>query len=414
MAGTGTTLDTDTGPFSSAMAGNFIYISGGTNFVAGFYWIASVVSSTRVTLDRNATNGSGASSGAGKVGGAQSDLSLVASSVVAGNTVWLKAGTHSVTSSLTFPDSVATAFLPITYEGYTTTHGDATVPVASIDGGNGTFDLVYVGNGSTSTYGYYNFHYIDFTNVSHASGYEACYTRCRENTFYRCRFGDCGGHAFYCPTYWNNLIGCEAYDWAGASTSYGFYSYAWTRIINCYAHDPASTAYGFAVSTAGELWNCIADGCYMGCRVYSTSTYNICPIVDCIFYGCTYGLYTSADNAGVYMRNCIAHSCSTGYSLQGEKWFLNGLAAYNCTTDISTTSAQEVHYLAPSSVISLSYDPFVNASGGDFRLNQRDSAILNDGEGKNYIMDGSETSWSMNRDYGPTQRRHRRVLIGSS
>jgi hypothetical protein len=54
--------------FVAGDVGNGVYISGGTNFTTGIYYIQSVASGS-ATLDRNCTTGSSASGGSGRLGG---------------------------------------------------------------------------------------------------------------------------------------------------------------------------------------------------------------------------------------------------------------------------------------------------------------------------------------------------------
>lgn len=69
-----TTLTSVTGGFTSAMIGERIIISGGTNFAPGrwngTYFITGVTNSNTVTLDRNPTNGGNATGGTANVGSA--------------------------------------------------------------------------------------------------------------------------------------------------------------------------------------------------------------------------------------------------------------------------------------------------------------------------------------------------------
>lgn len=101
-----TTLTSATGGFTTAMIGNAIRITGGTNFTAGYYWITARTDTNTVTLDRNPTNGSNATGGTAKVGGAFANLSNLstgatpASQLSAGNTIWLRgSGTDNPTAN---------------------------------------------------------------------------------------------------------------------------------------------------------------------------------------------------------------------------------------------------------------------------------------------------------------------------
>jgi hypothetical protein len=91
---TGTsTLTSATGGFTSAMIGNAVQISSGTNFTAGEYFIIAYASSNSVTLDRTPVGVSSGSAGHGKIGGAWADfwtnVGYTNSYTVPGNTIYV-------------------------------------------------------------------------------------------------------------------------------------------------------------------------------------------------------------------------------------------------------------------------------------------------------------------------------------
>ncbi len=95
-----TTLTSATGGFTTAMIGNVIRIASGTNFTPGYYMVTARASTNSVTLDSNPTNGSNASAGVGKLGGAWATfLNLAASStggVVTGTVIAPLAPGHTI------------------------------------------------------------------------------------------------------------------------------------------------------------------------------------------------------------------------------------------------------------------------------------------------------------------------------
>ncbi len=79
-------------------AGNVVNISGGTNFTVGYYLIIAVNTGANTwQLDRNCTSGVGAAM-VGRMGGAARQLVDVATSVVAGNTIYVRATAGNATS----------------------------------------------------------------------------------------------------------------------------------------------------------------------------------------------------------------------------------------------------------------------------------------------------------------------------
>lgn len=69
MAQDSTTLTSETGGFTAAMVGEKIYISAGTNFIVGWYTIATHVDTNEVTLNKTAATAGAGSVGVGAMGG---------------------------------------------------------------------------------------------------------------------------------------------------------------------------------------------------------------------------------------------------------------------------------------------------------------------------------------------------------
>ncbi len=113
------------------MVGNIGNVTAGTNFTTGRREIISVVVGVSITFDANIATGVGAA-GTIEIGGACTLHTQIAASVVAGNTVWFKAGTFTQTTTGTYtPGATGPQVL---FSGYTATRGDngvATVTTAT-------------------------------------------------------------------------------------------------------------------------------------------------------------------------------------------------------------------------------------------------------------------------------------------
>ena len=71
---TSKTLTATGTPFTSAMVGNAIQITGGTNLNKNIYWVVQYNSPSSVNIDRDPTTGSNGSAGTGNLGGALATL----------------------------------------------------------------------------------------------------------------------------------------------------------------------------------------------------------------------------------------------------------------------------------------------------------------------------------------------------
>lgn len=123
-----TTLTSTTGGFTSAMIGNIVHLTAGTNLTVGWYEITAYTDTNTVTLDRVPDDGvGGVSSATGYVGGALSlleDFAWDGNDVEDGHTIYLKAGTYTSTASKDIRSIDGTTTLPITIEGYNASRGD--------------------------------------------------------------------------------------------------------------------------------------------------------------------------------------------------------------------------------------------------------------------------------------------------
>lgn len=118
------------------MVGNLVYAASGTNVNVGRYMIESVVVGVSITCSTNAAGTSIASgavaNGALNVGGAvnvgaATDDALF-EGMIAGNLMYVKAGTYATMGSTISIARSGTTFLSITIEGYNTTRGDRPFP----------------------------------------------------------------------------------------------------------------------------------------------------------------------------------------------------------------------------------------------------------------------------------------------
>lgn len=121
--------------FGTDLVNNLVYISGGTNFTAGYYQIisASVTGGTACTLDRTpAASAATSSLGSFGVGGAADHPNTISASITSGHTAYIASGTYTPVGANTYVLNTKTSGgngLPVKWIGYKTTR--TTVPYGS-------------------------------------------------------------------------------------------------------------------------------------------------------------------------------------------------------------------------------------------------------------------------------------------
>lgn len=94
-----TTVTSATANFSSALIGNLIYLTG-SGTTTGWYQVTAVGSSVSITVDR-ATGSTGGTGVTLNIGGGLASPGQAAAIKVAGNNVFIKSGTYSITTAST-------------------------------------------------------------------------------------------------------------------------------------------------------------------------------------------------------------------------------------------------------------------------------------------------------------------------
>lgn len=375
-AGAGLTVSSAAKPFAKQHVGNSIVITGGTNFTAGRYVIASVAAAVATVVGPgNITSGIGAS-GTGGQGGALLSPALAAGTKVANNQVWIKSGTYTITTSSTnvaggcISEALANSTIGNhLYEGYGAVRGDlGTAPILQLNAGvtsatimtvlttgNAQFirNITFDGASQTSSRGLsqarrYNHYKLTAKNCTNdgfnLSGSVSIFTRCVAT--------GCGGLPG--TQYGFNLApgavltDCEAY-----SNTVGGFSFAGapTTAIRCLAYgNSGASSDGFNFNQNVVLTNCVAyNNGRDGYRLGTASEF--CTLENCI----------AEANAGKgYNRSSSAISTSQ----------LINCASYNNTAgEIDTTS-----FPFTTGFVAGSGSFFTNAAGGNFSLNNTGGA----------------------------------------
>jgi len=342
----GATLTSATGGFTSAMIGNCIQITAGTNFTAGFYFITAYTDTNTVTIDRDATTGSNGSAGTGNVGGSLAAFTdAILEIFTAGNKLWVRNnGTMTITATIDISNA-GTATAPFVVEGYNSTRGDAPTlanrPTIAAGANRVKFGAFWIlkhfifttteGIGLSADFSNsYNYFYnIKSTNSSGSGNRDAFYIA--------------KGHAFLCE---------------GISTlGRAFFISAFPSSVSwCYAHDSASGFECDATSDTVSFTGCIADTCTTGFVLGRVST-----VLNSIAYNNTTGMSIDPGGEGnVFITNSILSDNTTGISAVADQDNSTGFhnLYYNNTSDVSNFT---------KGAGAVSGNPnFTDAANGDF------------------------------------------------
>jgi len=318
---TSTTLTSVTGGFTEAMIGNLIHIKSGTNFVftdgSAFYEITAYTDTNTVTIDRTAASpATDATAGTGSVGGCLAlphDANWA--SFVAGNTVYFKLGTYTLTSDVD-NSTVATTALTKTIEGYKTARGDepAGADRPTIAAAGREFFLNQ----------YWHFKYFIVTTTdSDGLG-------CGNNGFeYNVKVFNsstsAGRPAFDNYGQGYNIM-CEAISTKG--NAFSEYASGYT-LLNSYAHDSAIgiEARDHNSYSGYNIINTVIETCGIG---FDPGGSNEHRMVGSVIYNCTIGIKgTGIDEShGNTIINNIIDSNITGLSWTTEQ--TTNFIDYNC------------------------------------------------------------------------------------
>jgi hypothetical protein len=110
--------------FGATDVGNIMQITAGTSWLTGFYQIVSV-SAGAATLDRACGSAASITAGTYAVGGALLTWSILSNaSLTAGNIIYIKSGTYTITSTISLGASGNDTNGPISVIGYDVSRGD--------------------------------------------------------------------------------------------------------------------------------------------------------------------------------------------------------------------------------------------------------------------------------------------------
>jgi hypothetical protein len=321
--------------------GNIVQISGGA-MTAGFYRITGQTGGNQWTVDRAA--GTVGQAGIGRMGGAFGSPGMGTSQLLNnGMKCWIKYGTYTLTSSISGSNGPLTGGNDVwSCEGYYTYRGDfGTPPIISAgsltninlwpvgdsisNGPSPISNIVLDGNHGTGnngfTGGYAVLNKVVMRNFDGATNTYGCYRMKAANN---CTAISCGIGFSQTPCYKNTARNC----------TYGF-DITGSPIVQCIAYN--NTNGFFNGSSTGWIFRCVAYNNVNGFNI--SNSFTSCQ--DSIAINNSYYGWATLSNFNTYV-NCYGYLNTSG-------------------------NVQNIPYV--TTITTLSADPFISASTGDFRLN---------------------------------------------
>ena len=363
---------------SADMVGNVCQVSAASGVTAGFYTIISVAVGSSITLNANVTTAA-ASGVTVKIGGALATPSKPASALVPGNKMYIK-GSLSRSSSDTFSVS-GTAALPIVFEGYTSTRGDAYDPTnVRINGVKG----LVLTNVPTITYaagsiwnmivaynqlrnlafvGSYGFGGIvitganatmigcSITNTSTAAGSTAAGIGITAFVI-DCDFSSVGTSASTCLSINNNgfVVNCRATCTNGIGVTMGYGGGIFNSLVYGSAVGGISVSLQFGTS---NIVGCTVVGCGYGVKLYASST-SLCSLINLMV----------TDNTGA----AIDFNSPSIQTVVSYSYFRNNNSAGSYVDFINTSTSPPVERGNKHASNGSAYTDYVSQATGDYTI----------------------------------------------
>ena len=363
IGATNTQLTSAANPFTSASVGNTINITSGSGFRAGRYNVRSV-SGAVATMDR-AVGTAASTGGNGNLGGSMASPVTVMAAIVSGNSVWLKAGTYTVTATVTNTSGASFSIL-----GYGTTHGD-NVAGAILTTSTASLNLIEITPGTTNPW----IHNIALsTTASSGFGVGLSIVDVSDNL------------VVTNSSFTGFTLAVDAFTHTSTSLLFvntSFFNHTGTRVLRDF-QSPLT------------IINCLFLG-NTGTAIEVTGGANLF-VSGSVIAGNSEGI-SAAPGTTTVINSTIAYNTGNGINLFSSTWFGVGGNAFNLSGNIiygnggfgitavaastpnnanllmmlnafgANTAGDVQNVPIGTGVITLTADPFTSHSGGDYSLN---------------------------------------------
>ena len=293
-----TTITSATASFTSAMTGNIAYMSGGTGSLAATRVQVTYVNSTTITVDVTIATGTGITF---NLGGALASVGDVlvsgASSVVAGNRIYIKYGSnYTVTSTMSCTVS-GTGIRPILITGYDSNRNiycnDANRPTITTSTnsvelltGNASTSIVWRNIRWTSTAGTKTTCFGDTTSASNHR-----FLWCYFDGFTSIQPNSTNSNLQFTPNlYYCEVTNCSTFAFVKGHSSTVYAAYTWFHDTygGC-SHSQSSSSVEFEYCIFENLTN------YGVTFTRTTTSQPSLFLTGCIFYKCSRAINSSGN-----------------------------------------------------------------------------------------------------------------------
>ncbi len=345
---------------SAADVGNVVNFLTGTNVTATVRVISSInVGAKTWTMDANVVTSGTTTNATANMGGALASPGAFGLYHIAGHDCWIAGGAYTVTSAtanmaagcLTLAGGAATNGQRV--EGYASSRGDkGAYPIVKADGVITTFTLITTASATVVEN-------IEIDGNSRASS-RGINQGATTSFVIRVRGKNFTNNAFLSSNAVNEVLWCEA---TTCSTQAAFQV---TNASYCTAY--SNTITGFIPSGGAFFYRCLSIN-NTGGSSHGFDPGSVCKIRECVAYGNGgRGINTASGTWTLTLINtiCVSNAGNGfGGAIANDNIYMFSCAYYNNGTNVSAniTAANNI------GGILLTGDPFTNAAGNDFSLN---------------------------------------------